>query len=141
MPRFLFFDVLSEFYVCQATDMKGVREGERPTEEVLVLLCKWRNPNRFAISAELAEAMEFVQEELTMQYRYPRFFVTLACVPLLLSLCLSRVQAQEVTDISGLEDLTSLRRLTETTLFLGKQTASPPAQLGVEILLSRPGSC
>jgi hypothetical protein len=62
-----------------------------------------------------------------------RFFVTLAFAPLVLSLSLSHVQAQQTTDIVDTGELIDLQSLTETGFILGKQ-ASRPAQMGVEIL-------
>jgi len=67
-----------------------------------------------------------------MQYPLSRFIVTLTCAPLLLSLSLCRVQAQEtIFDL----DTTSLALGSgaESLNYLGKQ-ASPPPRLGVEIL-------
>lgn len=67
-----------------------------------------------------------------MQYPLPRFFVTLAFAPLLLTLGLSRVQAQDV--FSG--DTESLGRspfLSEGLVAGGKRTQAAPS-LGIEIL-------
>lgn len=74
--------------------------------------------------------MEFIQEELAMRYASPHIFFTLACAPLLLTLGLSRVQAQEITDNV---DLGSLESLTYTRIEGGKRQ-SGPTHLGVEIL-------
>lgn len=72
-----------------------------------------------------------------MQTRLPRFssilFGTLACAPLVLSPCLSRVQAQETTFDLDTETLTGYPRGSASLALLGRQGNHPP-RMGVEIL-------